>query len=157
MNRIAWHYTIARHFWQIMNDGFLRPTAIGADPGERSVTWFSMAPYFEQSARKGIFENGRRRTCTLKEMRAAGLYRFGIDERRLIAWPKVGHEAGIADIQGLTQAGRKMGADPTQWRGAFDALPVGDLIAQRMNDSAEWEDFKAAAPLYCFRSPGLVP
>ena len=72
---------------------------------------------------------------------AEGLYRFGWPAARLIRWPEIGKRAGIRAWlrNSLMKVGREQGANPAEWCGTFEKIPVDGLLFQQLVDFRRWE------------------
>ena len=150
---IAWHYTIGLMLPLICESGVLRPTDAGIPPDERPVLWFSTNPYWEPTSAKMIArsmkeqlesENGLPfRTLSMHECAEGGegLYRFGLPAAQLIQWPEVGKRAGISAPMrnAIIRAGRMQGANPSQWYGTLEDIPIAGLLLQQLVDFRRWE------------------
>jgi hypothetical protein len=149
---IAWHYTTGLKLPLIRESGCLRPTDAYIEPGERPVLWWSTNPYWEptsakvtgQSFKEVITSGNPRLACRRWMQETAelgeGLYRFGLPVRELIRWPEIGKRAGIRAWMrnSLMKTGRLQGADPAQWYGTFDAVPIDGLLFQQLVDFRYW-------------------
>lgn len=143
---IAWHYTTGECFERIAAAGFLRPATIGLDPGERPIAWFTTNQEWEPTANKGVMDSGTRRDATKEETRALGrgLVRFGIDEQRLIPWPKLARKSRMnaETMESLERTAKEHGSNPKQWRGVFHGIDLRALAVEVMNDGGAWERVK---------------
>jgi hypothetical protein len=150
---IAWHYTVGLTLPLICESGVLRPTdaLIGRD--ERPVLWFSTNPFWEPTSAKMIARSMKEqlesedglpfRTLSMYECAEGcdGLYRFGLPAAQLIKWPEVGKRAGISAPMrnAIIQAGHMQGANPSQWYGTFEEIPIDGLLLQQLVDFRRWE------------------
>jgi hypothetical protein len=147
---IAWHYTTGECFERIAAAGFLRPATTGIDPGERPIVWFSINQHWEITANKGWLDKfGTRTSLTMEGTRekGRGLVRFGIDDRRLVPWPKIARKARMSTETkaSLERTAKERGSIPSQWRGTFKTIHITDLIIEVMNELGEWERVKQPA------------
>ncbi|MFO1325426.1 MAG: hypothetical protein U1F15_15375 [Burkholderiales bacterium] len=142
---LAWHYTIAMYLPAIIESGVLRPATANVPANERPVVWFSMNQDFEVTARKRWRDlEGNERALSVAEtaLRGGGLVRLGIEPRRLLNGDKLRRAARISSEtwRALCAAGRKEGADPTDWFGHVGEISVfGLAVAHRMTISSEWQ------------------
>lgn len=130
---LAWHYTTGTCFMQIVDSGLLLPTAVFVAPPERPVLWFSTNQQFELTACKGVVRaDGSRRTVSVEEMRdrGRGLVRFGLRPELLLAGAELREQARIPPRmwQALVHVSRIQGANPDQWLGTLQSVPVQDLV-----------------------------
>ena len=129
----------------IIESKVLRPADCDISPRENPIVWFSANQFWELTANKGIIDGGIRRTATMEEMAryGAGLFRFGISEERLIRWPRIGELANIeANMRGvLMKAGRVLGANPVEWFGTLEEIPLDELQIETMLPDGRWVDF----------------
>lgn len=140
---LAWHYTTNDRFEGIKALGLLMPATAGVIAPERPVVWFSLAQGIEPTALKGILTpEGKRRTATAQEMREAcgGLVRLGIAPRELLTGETLRHKARInrTTWRALCDAGRRVGADPSQWFGIPEALPLARLVVEVEREPGRW-------------------
>lgn len=142
----AWHYTVGSRALQIRETGFIMPATAYVPEGEIPVVWFSTRQHWEPTANKATVENGERRSLTFAETidRGGGGYRFGLSPTRLIPWKQLVDEAQIRPemAAALIRAAKRSGADPMFWYGAFEPVPIGECIIERLQDNvwvkAEW-------------------
>lgn len=141
---LVWHYTTGDCHKLIIEDGFLRPTAIYVPDGEKPILWFSQHPYWEPTATKGIIgENGKRRNATLTEMieHAGGLVRFGALTDWLKPWPEISFEAGMARHmrRNLVKTAKQAKSNPKDWYGTVHPLALTYIDAvETMNADMNW-------------------
>ena len=127
---LAWHYTTGENFKMIVADGALRPWADEFVEDERPILWFSMEQDWEPSATKGVIdsETGKKRLCTWEEMLTLGdgVARLGTGCDKLIPFEQLCTRARIPTklAEALVTTGRKMGADPANWLGTLDPMPI---------------------------------
>lgn len=144
---LAWHYTTGEKFRAIVASGYLMPTGALVKPPERPVLWFSLNQQFEPTARKAAIDAGVFRTLSVDETgrHCGGLVRFGLSPRKLLTGEKLRTRARIARPlwAGLCQVGIEQKADPALWFGCLDAVPVGSLAVEVMNDAGDWEQVQA--------------
>ena len=141
----AFHYTFGTKLPAIVASRALLPLAIDLEPGERPVIWFSANPNWEQTATKLIFspQTGRVQRPTRFELhQMIGVYRFRVDSQdgRLVPWPKIRRAAGISDdmTRTLVRNGRAVGADPKEWSGTLEPVPLEAVTFQAWNPVRGW-------------------
>ena len=141
MEGIAWHYTTGQKFERIAKSGYLLPTAVGVEPPERPVIWFSLNQEWEATAAKmatvpgGIRMLTKDETCQL----GGGLVRFGYPAQRCIPWPRIWRRAKTPPLirAALERIGRDEGANPAEWCGVLHPIPVRELIVDVL-DEGHW-------------------
>lgn len=139
---LAWHYTTGKKFELIKNDRVLRPANIGFFPGELPMLWFSTNQVFELSALAVRVEDGLYRDLSLREMfdLEGGVVRLGYP----LKWLKSGDELRIAARmrpemwRALASAGKRMGANPSDWWGYVGALMLDEVAVEVMNADLTW-------------------
>jgi len=95
--------------------------------------------------RHRILDDGTERAATLEEMAAGqgGLWRFGVPASTLLPWGRLRDAARIRPKvqQELISAASKCGADPYDWMGSIEPVPLERCIVQRrMTAASEWVD-----------------
>lgn len=142
---IAWHYTTGEKFLLIVESGVIRPSDGLVFPPERPIAWFSLEQHFEMTARKAVMKDGRIRTMTIQETKevCGGLCRFGVAAERLIAWKggalRKAARMSHAIAKALELYGRKQGANPHEWLGSLEPVPVDECAAVGfMGDNGQW-------------------
>lgn len=139
---IVWHYTTGRCLSAILDAGEIRPATLGVPAHERPIVWFSTNQQFEMTARKGIIRHGQRLTATIREMHDldGGLFRLGVDPARLLSFAELKQAAHMdaQTIAGLRRAARAVGADPRQWMGTFDPIPVTECVIEKGSPQLIW-------------------
>lgn len=143
---MVWHYTTGDKARGITSTGFIYPATAFLAPSERPVTWFSLHPFFEPTAVKGIIDpaTGVRRDATIAEMidLCGGLVRFGIPVKGLLAGEELRRKAKIphATWKILVRAGVSTGANPVHWFGVVGAVELSRCTVQRLNPATNaWE------------------
>lgn len=145
MTPCTWHYTTGQKLKLILESGVLKPTAIGVRPPELPLLWFSSAPYWEPTACKAILTGpGTIRTLTMRETYAycEGLVRFGYDSSKLWRGAELLKKSRMRqrDWDGLVREGLRQKANPAQWFGTAQALPLEEMVTiERMNEAFQWE------------------
>ena len=144
---LAWHYTTSQKRALIDAAGQLRPADAFIGPNERPAVWFSLNQRWEPTASKGIIDaaTGRHRTATIAEMiEFAGgpLVRYGIAPRLLLPSGELRRRARIAGHtwRGMVASGRAVGANPADWFGSLQPVPVAQCITQLSTDGRQWVD-----------------
>lgn len=143
--KLAWHYTTGNLFKLIVEDGFILPAATAVFPPERPIVWFSINQQFELTARKWqVSKDGTSRILSVQETRkyGGGLVRFGLDSRRLMPW-KGGclRKAAVMSYtiaKKLEHAGIAQGANPFEWFGSLDVIPISKCVIEVMDASGKW-------------------
>lgn len=158
---IAWHYTTGEVLVKIAKSQELRPATAYVPKHERPILWFSFNPEWEETANKGIIENGKNRTVTRQEMIASGvgLVRFGIyvfkkrdyyrDESgvKFFGWPKLARKAkmSVEVRKGLELRACDVGANPCDWVGMFSSMPLDHCNKlEVLNEEEKWVDIHSA-------------
>jgi hypothetical protein len=138
---IAWHYTTCENFIRIVDDGFLRPTAIGIRPPELPILWFSLNQLWELTANKMLAKNGCLTPLTREEtMRhGRGLARFGRASMAFVRWPAIGSLARMPRQirRALEAQAVRQGANPADWMGGLEAITVSTMIIEILDDKLE--------------------
>lgn len=140
---VAWHYTTGEKLPSILASGVLWGATEMLYPHERPVVWFSLHQHYELTARKARLDAcGRLVTMSVAETRqhCGGLFRFGVDPRRLIAGESLRRRARIPPSlwRGLHTEGKDQGADPAHWLGHVGDIPTADLAVFVMDDAGAW-------------------
>lgn len=147
---IAWHYTTVDKFELIQQSGMLTPADIGVQPPELPIVWFSLATYFENSARKGISDTtgAGLRAATVEEMYELGngLYRLGCPISKLLTGERLRKAAKMSMIQWkrLLKVAQHMKATPGDWWGLPGSnLEIAGLTIETMGPDMKWKPFAA--------------
>jgi hypothetical protein len=141
---IAYHYTIAPRFRQIITSGFLNTTDAGITGEQKPVLWFSTNPIFEPTASERIeIPDLGVRILTPDESRGlfGGLFRFGLGVEHLIPWDRL-HKAALMQpetVSHLEFGGRIQGADPGAWFGSLEPISVRDIATiDELDSDGKW-------------------
>ena len=140
---MRWHYTVGHCYQQILASGEIRPATANVPPGERPAVWFSTNPTWEQTACKGVIENGVRRTLPFEEMIEGGFsaFRFGVEPRRAPHdWDAFVRRSRIDRrlVPGLLKSAAEVGADHREWFVSFAPVAVDDCIAIEIWHEGAW-------------------
>ena len=142
--KIGWHYTTGENYRLIIESGFLMPEANSVFPSDKPILWFSSNHYFEQSVCRSIFINGEIQTLTMSETQVSfnGLYRFGYPLNTLLPWQAIKKGIKIpSDIaHALEHLGYKLSANPEEWYGLFQKLPLSQCLSVQVMESNTWID-----------------
>lgn len=131
---LRWHYTIGPHYAKIIESGVIRPATANVLKGERPAVWFSLNPAWEQTACKGIIEDGVRRSLPFEEMLELRIdaFRFGvIPSLAPYDWSAYVRKSRVNPrmAKGLLTVATEMGADPQEWFVSFAPVPVAQCSA----------------------------
>lgn len=125
---MLWHYTSDQDFVLIRNDGFIRPADARLTLGEKPVVWFSKEQFWEPTVTKGlVLGDGTVKDLDMLGMREHGhrLIRIGVDpETAPYTWSELKSLSRMPPeiATALASSARRMGANPSRWRGTFDAV-----------------------------------
>jgi hypothetical protein len=144
----ACHYTTRDCALAILQSGFILAATAYVPENETPVVWFSRARTWEPTATKHLVSSRGGRGATFREMTRIGIARFADDADRLLAWPALCEAANIAPATAvaLACAGRKQGANPGDWCGSLDPVPMADVLRIETFDAERntWRDFTLA-------------
>jgi hypothetical protein len=143
----VWHYTAGSQLPAIAQSGGLIPTRSHASAHARhgrEILWFSRQQQWEPSAERS------RANAALPHLPGhrrpppqSGWYRFGLarNDARLLPWPDITRLADLDVPQAMTlvSAGLRVGANPTDWVGSLQAVPLSVLRFQAWDGHA-WAD-----------------
>jgi hypothetical protein len=125
---MIWHYTVDRNFCSILTEGLIRPATARVPPGERPIVWFSTEQYWEPTVTKGWLQTDG----TIKDLkmgdfleREIQLFRIGVDPATApYRWCDLKSLSGMSSeaAHGLARMAKALGANPSRWRGTFDAV-----------------------------------
>lgn len=124
---MIWHYTSSESFISIANDGLVLPTTLYVPAGERPIVWFSTEDFWEPTATKKCSLTGK--MLTLDEMLKHEVLPVRIGVNPTVAphrWSDLKLLSGINPdtARALASSGKQMGANPSRWRGTFEAVPA---------------------------------
>ena len=142
--KTVWHYYIYPHLLSMLRDGYIKPATAFVEAPERPIVWFSRSQTWERTVTKDIrLSDGSSVTLDFRGMLSHGVrpVRIGVPPeiapydclalRRLS-----GMESRMAN--GLVRVAREFGADPQDWCGTFEAVPMevwGDI---EIYDGGAW-------------------
>ena len=129
-----------------MADGGIKRAGVGVGKKERKAVWISSRPTWEPTATKGYLdpETGKRRDATVVEMVRLGgaLVRFEVSkDTARHSWAEH-RRIGGADLRlldDLEAAGRRHGADPSEWRVSYHDVPTAKFLSvEASTDGETW-------------------
>ncbi|MFM0272380.1 hypothetical protein PQQ59_17460 [Paraburkholderia aspalathi] len=144
----AWHYTIVAYFKQIIRSGVLIPSGEHLPPSEKPILWFSLNQYWEATANKA-WQNTTTGETRLLDMHETfeighGLIRFGVAPKKLLSGDALRRKARMSKAvwDGLAQVGKEQGANPTEWCGSIEAMPIDEMVIEAMDAAFEWKHLR---------------
>lgn len=155
-----YHYTTQVHMARIRETGYLQPSHVLLDPGEKSLLWFSAHPHWEPSVKKMIRRPEGVFLLSFEQLRKAlGCVRLSIasSDPRLMSRQTAYNYAGtpVSTRERLDHIGRQCGAEPDQWRAVASPIPLGELGIEFL-DREEWLPSEHSADLDLRSSKGPV-
>ena len=142
--KTVWHYSIYPHLLSMLRDGFIKPATAFVKPPERPIVWFSKSQTWERSVTKGLrLPDGSSVTLDFHGMVSHGVrpVRIGVSpEVAPYDWPALRRLSGMESrmANGLVRVARELGADPRDWCGTFEPVPMevwGDI---QVYDGGAW-------------------
>ena len=139
-----WHYSVYPHLLSMLRDGFIKPATALVEPPELPIVWFSKSQTWERTATKDMrLPDGSSATLDFRGMLSRGVRPVRIGVSREIApydWPALRRLSGMESrmANGLVRVARELGADPRDWRGTFEPVPMevwGDI---QVYDGGAW-------------------
>lgn len=128
--RLVYHYTIGGNFKRIFASGVILPATAGVLPPERPIVWFSTNPLWENTVVKGIpVVSGGYVDMGWAELNHFGipLIRIGVAlETAPLRWRDLREQSlmKISYASGLARVAKLEFAQPGEWRGTFEPVPV---------------------------------
>lgn len=140
--RKLYHYTTGQKLPQILESGYLKPSAAGGAPDELPLLWLSTAKDIEPTSLKMVqAPDGGLYGLTREQQRElAGNVRFVLkSDLDLLSWRDACKAAGIGsrERKALERSGRDLGGKPSHWYATPDALPV-DLFDVEVDTGRRW-------------------
>ena len=147
---ILYHYTTGQNLVQIIESGYLIPSAAGGKPGEVPLLWFSKSKDYEPTALKMMqTAAGQFFILTPEQQRElVGNVRFALDTEKfhVMPWPTACKTAGISNRERKTleRVGADQGGNCKNWFATDDYLPVWMLRVEVETDHG-WMPLEEAA------------
>jgi hypothetical protein len=145
-----YHYTTGQKLIQIMECGYLKPSAAGGKPDERPLLWFSTSKNYEPTALKMVVCPFKKfRVLSQKEQRElVGNVRFRLrlGSVILLNWRESCKVAEIStkERKGLENAGKEMGANPKNWFSTLNCVPV-EALSIEIETADGWKPMEVSA------------
>jgi len=133
----VFHYAPWAYLPAMVQAGQLVPSNSGAS-NEKPMLWFSANQQWEPTAGKA---SGQIAMMTFKQQLAVGgCIRFGLPatDSRLMSWKAACTVAGTGrdERRAMERAGKKRGADPSQWFAIAESVPLDQLLLEVFVDNA---------------------
>jgi len=141
---MIWRYTIYDSFNSIENDGSIQPATTYIPIWEKPIVWFSTEQFWEPTVRKGrIAPDGTIQDLSMDGMLEHGilLIRIGIDEADAPhRWAELKLLSGMSPeiARGLASKAKQLGANPSRWRGTFEAVGAEKWKSVEYFDGVAW-------------------
>jgi hypothetical protein len=138
---MIWHYTHDEGYHGIRRDGFIRPANLYVPVGEKPIVWFSTEEVWEPTVTKGV--EGTDLVLKMADLVARNirLYRIGVDSAVApFRWSELKLLSGMSSQTGRLLAARakELGANPSRWRGTFDAVTSEKWEAIEYFNGVDW-------------------
>lgn len=127
---ILYHYTTGQKLTQILESGYLIPSAAGGNPKETPLLWFSKTKDYEPTALKmACLPNGDVVQMKQEQQREiAGNVRFVLNsgKHHVMPWATACKTARIStrERKALERVGAQQGGNHKNWFATDDYLPV---------------------------------
>ena len=149
---MLWHYTSSNDYWSIKQDAAILPATTYVPVGEKPIVWFSTEQFWEPTAAKGWRgHDGTYKSLTLDGMLDHEILpiRIGVDsDVAPHRWSDLKSLSGMSDVMasGLASEGKRMGANPSRWRGTFEAVPADRWRVVEYYSGRNWMPLEWKAP-----------
>lgn len=141
---MLWHYTVVQRLQQILQDGELRPSAVGVPKKEKPALWFSSNPVWEPSVNR-LWQDIDGRVVRLSKdqthVLGGGLARIGVaPETAPHDWKSFKQASGIATAraQSIYDDAVRIGARPGQWFATLEPVPRGKWLSVEVWENETW-------------------
>jgi len=142
-----WHYTIDRHYNNIVKTGYIKQATIGIDKDEKPAVWLSSNSDYENSVKKTLInqETGE----ILKDLGREELFKHSVDvirlevdssRLRLFNWLQFKEVSGISEksIIKLETLSDEWNDNPLEWYACFEPIYEKDIIEVEVWDGKKW-------------------
>lgn len=143
-SKMIWHYTIDVSFAAIRRDGLIQPAYEYIAIGERPIVWFSKEQFWEPTVTKApLLGDGTSEVLDMNGLFNHGilLIRIGVDPSTApYTWSEMKELSGMPPhiARGLAFVGRRQGANPSRWRGTFEAVSSDKWKAVEFFTGLDW-------------------
>lgn len=138
---LAWHYTSADRFLDILRRRALLPSVTPGGWSPRPVVWFSINPEFERSSllgHSGFMDLADGNSSDLAS--AQGDVRIGVPIRTLLTCADVRRLSAMSEETWarLCEEARALGSDPDQWFASTRRIPLDECIVEVRAEDGSW-------------------
>jgi hypothetical protein len=158
VHTLRWHYTTGDNFYQIVEDGMIKPAVACVEMREKPAVWFSTRQDWEPTANKLLLlpnEQLKSLTREQTERYGGGLCRFGVaPDTAPHHWWAFKRMSGIKPrfARGLVWSARRDGANPADWWVSFAPVPRDQWVAIQVYQHGTWMDVLCSHnPIYEIR------
>lgn len=141
-----WHYTSKDRIDTILDSEVINLATAGVPDRERPAVWLSSNPIWENTATKGVVENGIRRSVTKDEMDSlCGLARIEVEIfSGIINWKHFKRVSGIknSSASALESSGLNKNANPKEWFTSFKPISIDYWIKAEILVDGKWVDYE---------------
>lgn len=147
--KMIWHYTIGESFAAIRRDGLILPADECIAMGELPIVWFSKEQFWEPTVTKApLLSDGTSEVLGMDGLFKHGilLIRIGVDSATApYTWSEMKESSGMPPqiARGLASVGRRQGANPSRWRGTFEAVSSDKWKAVEFFTGLDWVPLEA--------------
>jgi len=144
-----WHYTIDRHYNNIVKTGYIKQAVIGIDKDEKPAVWLSSNPDWENSVKKTLInqETGE----VLKDLGRDELFKLSVDvirlevdssKLRLFNWLQFKEVSGISEksVRKLESLADEWKDNPLEWYACFEPIYEKDIIGVEVWIEKKWKN-----------------
>lgn len=139
---LAWHYTTAFHIQEILESEVLRPTGIGIQPPEKPILWFSINKFWENTVIKAVADGETNGFLSRDQLMffTQAFFRFGLPMKGLLFGTMLKQKARMPGMawKNLLAGAKINKADPTEWCGTFESIPLQRTVIEVMYDDMQW-------------------
>ena len=144
----VWHYTVGKHYNNIVEDGYIRLATKYVSENEKPAVWFSSNTDWENSVRKTIQVEGREE---YKDIARDELYKIGItpvrleidtNDLKLYNWQefkKVSNMNPKIVNSFENEIARSWGYNTNDWYVSFEQIPLSRIKSVETWNGKEWQ------------------
>lgn len=143
--KVVWHYSTALGFLALVKAGRVDVSTQDIRANEKPVAWFSANPVMEYTIREVAIERGngtflRSKTAADYRIMGMGLYRVAVAADSMLRYVDLLKAAkiGITRRRQLESAARRVGANPFEWYGQLQPLPLDQALGLEIFDGTRW-------------------